>query len=359
MILTLYKQDSSGDIRRWKVETQDGKITTTSSKLGGQEVTHTKVVKGKNIGKANETSAGAQAILEAKAMAEKKENEGYRGSVESARNAAKMLRTPMLAKQFIDYENKIVYPVIGQPKLNGMRCIAYKENGVTILESRLGNAISLPLIADAAGRLIDELNCNFLDGELYIHGTPLQDIISYIKTPSIFSTQLQYFVYDYHKDNIKQLERAKTLKMTSSFFHESSLARVPSILLYSRDSIQMYFEKRIETGFEGIMIRNVHATYQMKRTKDLLKLKKLFDGEFEIVDINDTRDNPGIPLFTLKNDLNTETFECVIKGTEGYRRELYRDRYKLIGKKLTVEYRDRTNKGVPSHAVGIAIRDYE
>ena len=41
------------------------------------------------------------------------------------------------------------------------------------------------------------------------------------------------------------------------------------------------------------------------------------------------------------------------------RRQYFTNREQHIGKYITVEYYERTKKGVPFHAIGVAVRDYE
>ena len=44
---------------------------------------------------------------------------------------------------------------------------------------------------------------------------------------------------------------------------------------------------------------------------------------------------------------NGEEFDCTPEGTMEYKKELFRDRKKLIGKYLTVRYQTLMKRGVP------------
>jgi hypothetical protein len=91
----------------------------------------------------------------------------------------------------------------------------------------------------------------------------------------------------------------------------------------------------------------------------MVKFKDRESSEFLITNIIDSDKNPGIPIFVCKNDINDENFEVVIEGTLDERRQYFTNREQHIGKYITVEYYERTKKGVPFHAIGVAVRDYE
>ena len=68
----------------------------------------------------------------------------------------------------------------------------------------------------------------------------------------------------------------------------------------------------IDLGFEGLVIRNENCEYQFggRRNNAMLKYKKKEDGLFDVVNIKE--DKRGLPIFTLKNDLNDELFDATI-----------------------------------------------
>ena len=113
----------------------------------------------------------------------------------------------------------------------------------------------------------------------------------------------------------------------------------------------------ISLGFEGIVIRDIDATYQFggKRNNAMLKFKKIQDGYFEVIAVKE--DKRGLPIFTLKNDINEETFDATINIPQAEQRK-YITVYKntVIGKKALVEYRERSGvKEVPFHSKIIKI----
>jgi hypothetical protein len=52
-------------------------------------------------------------------------------------------------------------------------------------------------------------------------------------------------------------------------------------------------------------------------------------------------------------------FKVNPEGSVETKRKYFSEKHNIIGKKLTVEFYERTAFGLPFHAVGIAVRDYE
>ena len=122
----LYRKSSKGKTQQWKVWTEDNVIFTEYGVKEGKLQTTSKSVKGKNIGKANETTPVQQAEAEAKSMWQKRLDQRYRQTLEEIEE---IVFLPMLAHDFTKQKTPIEYPVDVQPKLDGVRCMAYREAG--------------------------------------------------------------------------------------------------------------------------------------------------------------------------------------------------------------------------------------
>src|SRR3972149_9419028 len=71
---------------------------------------------------------------------------------------------PMLASSFDDYKHRLTYPVIVQPKLDGMRMMATVSNGQAIIYSRALKPF--PAFEYASQFIVDSVPGNWiLDGE--------------------------------------------------------------------------------------------------------------------------------------------------------------------------------------------------
>ena len=167
---TLYKKDSTDKIRQWSVIAEGDKFWTEQGILDGKIVINKPTVTyPKNIGKSNETSAEEQAIAEAKAKWEIKKSGEYFDSIKAAEGEKKYFK-PMLADKFDDREKDIEYPVITQPKLDGIRCIIQKTDEGIEAFTRNGKKIdAIPHILDSLEEFFEKNPYAILDGELYNH----------------------------------------------------------------------------------------------------------------------------------------------------------------------------------------------
>ena len=74
----------------------------------------------------------------------------------------------MLAQKFEDREATLEYPVLSQPKLDGIRCIVQKKDGKVISRTRNGRAI------EAIPHILEELEY-FFD----LHPNAILDCVLY------------------------------------------------------------------------------------------------------------------------------------------------------------------------------------
>lgn len=292
---------------------------------------------------------------------------------------------PMLAKTLEDNKPFEKFGTMtGQWKINGLRCIigAVKTEGDLFspfkltYTSREGTSWNLPWLDDVIVPKIDQTLLDMLcdgvaslDGELYLPGYSVNDINSFVKNPSLPQHyKLQYWCYDICVDGFSADKRAEMLyggsngKLIADIFNiedhyenEEQFVLLPEFKVNDITEATSLRDKFIAIGFEGLILRNPKAEYAFgKRNSSMFKYKKKLDGMFEIVDIQE--DKRGLPIYTLRNDINSETFECTINLPQDKQRNQLALKHTLIGKKGLVEYRERSGvKQVPFHAKLIKI----
>lgn len=379
---TLYKQTNTGAIQFWNITTYAevgpngwpvGAIYTRYGQLNTDKPQETKDVisTGKNIGKQNETSAYQQAEAEAQAKWEKQKKKGYVESV-SAAKAGELdeLITggiePMLAHSFTKHGHKIKYPCYGQPKLDGIRCIAIVKDGQCTLWSRTRKPITgVPHIAREVERLYGKIDIT-LDGELYNHDLKkdFEKIVSMVRQeePQPGHEIVQYHIYDV-------VTSSPFGARWEDFFQRLPIPKeppkyafiVPTYTVQSEDDVPKLFEASIAKGFEGAMLRNKDSKYVNKRSYDLQKVKEFEDAEFDITGIDEGRG---------KLQGHVGAFKCVTKdgkeflakmsGDTANLKKYFEDHSTWLGRKLTVQYQGLTGAaGVPRFPVGLRIRQAE
>lgn len=355
---TLYKKTSSGAIQSWSIRTENNVIVTRWGQVGGAIQETKDVIKtGKNQGKANETTPEQQAQAETHALWLKKLKSGYVKTVEEAQQSktdsiVQGSVSPMLAHKFSEHAQKIQYPCFVQPKLDGHRCVAVVSGGSVTLWSRTRKRIAgLPHIEKALSTLSDVV----LDGELYVHGVAFEELTGFIRSvePKEGFEVVEYHVYDIVND-LPQRDRTEQLQKLAL---SKPLALVETRLVDSKDALDEAFSEFLESGYEGLMVRNADSPYVNKRSYDLQKVKTFDDAEFEVIGVQEGRGKlAGKAIFVLKH--GETTFKAKMKGSVDDLAKYVQNTELAIGRKLTVRYFGMsTTNGVPRFPVGIRFRD--
>ena len=382
--LVLYARTSKGAIKTWQVEVHNNNgngvmlRTISQSKLDAKKTCRDKTItKGKNIGRANETTPFTQAVSEAESKFRKKIDQDHYPTIEQAQNAVSI--RPMLAHKYQERGHKINWPAAGQPKLDGVRAvIRLDEGGEPHIISREGKECyealkQHPTLMQALKELLLP-GGSPLDGELYYHGWSLQRIISAAKAWNDDTPLLEYWVYDIPVEKVPFLERNRILLNTVPSNQPSPIQYVETIGLTGEHDMKRIHDRYVQEGFEGLIIRNYQGMYTLgHRSVDLQKYKEFMDAEFEIIDTYPEQQTitteAGIQkytciMFTCRTKDGAE-FNCRPKGTLKLRQQWWNDREAFIGKPLTVRYQTLTDdtqgsgKKVPQFPVGICVRDYE
>ena len=397
---TLYKKTSTGAIQFWNIKVLDvdslGHIVTEYGQVGtdSPQTTFDIVAEGKNTGKKNATTAVQQAEAEAKSQWTQKKKKGYVESAEGAEGGERdAIITggidPMLAHHYMDviydlrnessktYEKskdakKITFPCYGQPKLDGIRCIAMVRDGVCTLWTRTRKPIlSCPHIAREIESIFGEYGPLDVDGELYNHDlkADFEKIVSAVRKdePSPDSLALvQYHVYDLARMDLlfKSRRFMAATALNSSAHHRdggSSPVKLVQTIVLTEEQVIPTFEAYCTLGYEGLMLRNADSKYVGKRSYDLQKLKPFQDAEFKIVGFTEGRGKLAGKLGTfICQGANDATFETPMNGEQASLERLFKEGSANIGKMLTVRYQGLTGKNkVPRFPKGHSIRDYE
>lgn len=351
----------------------------------------------KNVGRANATSISEQVILEVESKIKKQYDLGYTDDIPSGERRFDV----SLANKYIDRvkKNKLEFPYVYQPKLDGIRCYIRLVDGKVKAFSRNHKEFaSIPHIL--GDPVINELFRNnpdlILDGELYNHKlwndfNKICSIIAKKKlTKDDISKSKEYIKFNcfdclfntspdlpYTERNEKLFSIVKEYQRTVDVDedYEDPLVFVSSSGISADEYANFYvntpeevdekIKAYIADGFEGIMLKkNVPYTYA--RSNNLLKYKFFKDEEFEIIGFEEGTGNmSGLATTVIcVNDKGIE-FRAGTCGTEEYRRKLLEEAIFIVGKMCTVKYQELTpvdddgNGGVPRFGKMTSIRDYE
>mgnify|MGYP000879583865 CR=1 FL=1 len=181
-------------------------------------------------------------------------------------------------------------------KLDGVRCIAYiDETGEPKFFSRAGKEF------DTLGKVAEQLKKHnlrkvVLDGEICMvdenGDEDFQGIIKEIKRKDHTIQTPKFLVFDIlHLDEFDSAksdrifsERMDELELFfDTYDFEGFIEQVYQFYIDSEEDLQDHMDTAVQFGWEGLMLRK-DAPYQGKRSSDIMKVKKFFDAEYEVIE---------------------------------------------------------------------------
>ena len=380
----LYRKTATGSIQEWKIwveKREDGSvwIMTRYGKKGSPKLRtiESQVKSGKRKNTIAETTPLQQAQLEAESKwNEKKNKQGYTESTNF--NEKKVVVLPMLASKYDPLKVgkkrgiNIILPAYVQPKIDGIRALTHfdsKSNPVVL--SRRNTPYPPEIIQHILNELekvkssISNRPNLYLDGEFYTDELPFEELNGLLHSKKIENVHLskvkliKYYIFDcFDLDDMKMpfSERTKLLSKLITPKYET-LVNVDTYKVDTLKQVDDYMTQFLSDEHEGLMIRNAHSPYELKkRSKHLQKYKKFIEEEFEIVGFKEGKgEDVGTVIWIVKTKDGNE-FSVRPTGTREHRRKLFETGDEYIGKLLTVKFFEYSKKKVPRFPVGKSIR---
>lgn len=260
--------------------------------------------------------------------------------------------------------NLKAYPTLmAQPKLDGIRCWVQWEDGEPLLWSSEGNLITgVPHISLLLKEWAAKVGPLQFDGELYTHRMKFEDIVGIAKRHSDNLrddfTNLGYHIFDikeggaYHSRYAHLVDAFKDMPISIAEQEVFHLVRCRKCNKENLDDLLTHY---VESGYEGIILRNPLGEYVEKRVWTILKWKPSKHDTYEIVQCYEAVSEDGSPLGRLGSILCVDRFGNQFSvgpglGIDHYKaKELWRDyqRGELDNKHARVYYQNLTERGVP------------
>ena len=206
----------------------------------------------------------------------------------------------MLASQ---YEQKLVdkiqWPAMVQLKLDGMRFNAVVRDGQCEFKSRNGKTIDLlGHLENEFVKLANGMDLVF-DGELIVKddsgilnrqtgngilNKAVKGTISDKEASMVHATIWDHIPYMYftsgecptpYKERFARLQAADKISI------------VPNFIIEDIEEAQAKFKEYYDQGEEGIILKDMHAPWENKRSKSLIKFKGELECDLKIVDVED------------------------------------------------------------------------
>lgn len=357
----LYSRTSKGAVQFWEISTEDSWMVSRFGLLDMKIQETRKQAKPKNVGRANETTPKDQAVLEAVSMWKKKVDKGYKLSAEAATSVEVIL--PMLAQSIDKHRKKLKYPCFVQPKLDGVRSLAYWVGDEVVLYSRGGKVYNVPHLSEPLKKLLPK--DMVLDGEVYVHGESIQTLVSWVKKTREETELLQYHVYDCILLHDREADFTARNARLSNWFSENDppdrYVYVKTETAPTESHVYALQEEWVGEGYEGAIARNAAGAYKLKsKSTNLLKVKSFQDDEYKVIgwESGDGRFSE-FAVWECEMSPGGPTFTVMSKGTAEDRREMRQHADEYVGQWLKVKYFGFTDEGKPRFPVGLCFRPLE
>jgi DNA ligase-1 len=244
-------------------------------------------------------------------------------------------------------------------KIDGARCIAIVDsNGESTFYSRTGKEFDTLGIVAGGIKALGITDVVF-DGELCLvddeGNEDFQGIMKQLKKKDHTIPNPSYKIFDmishdefYSKKGEQNKPYSIRLANLTEIMSKNEcpcLTLLEQELIHNDEHFQEWVKEAADYGWEGVMLR-ANEPYKGKRSKDLLKVKKFFDDEYEVVDTE-----MGPFRYVLNGREHEETMlSCVTIKHKGHlvrvgsgfsieqRREFYKHPNKILGKIITVQY---------------------
>jgi len=358
----LFKRSKNNKVSRWAITVDIDEngvpvIYRESGFIGfKQRLNKRYIKKGTNVGKTNEKTPYENACFIAQNYWIKHIEDNYVDSIDKIDNPPEFIK-PMLAKPYKPKE----FPVIVQPKYNGIRGISFRHIGDKRFISRERN--EFPAVSHIT-RELDIFGDYSPDGEIYNHNLTFQEIVRRTKKyREGLTEELEYWVYDIAVPDIPYDERRYILDNLIPDDHPI-IKKVPSFEVINHDDVISYHDEFVRDGFEGVIIRYPDSNYLFNdRPNCLMKYKQFIDDEFTVIDFESEKWDNGNEIKDLVIWVcctkDGERFTVRPKGSFSRRITWYENAYKYIGQLLTVRYQETSENGTPIFGVGLEFRNYE
>lgn len=264
-------------------------------------------------------------------------------------------------KKIHGYSDKDVFVVT--QKLDGFRAVVEVKDGkVVSVKTRKGKVIDgLTELRNDFEKVLDASLGHFIfDGELLLED-PENKWTSgerFQKTGQMISADgecqgLGYHIFDAlphaefvaGQSKLPYIERRKNYLET---FNAGDLVRpVPVLGTADKAGIPAWSDYATAQGFEGVMLNDPNAKYETKRTKGLLKVKKMHTADLLVVGFEeaiDGKNRGGLKSLIVQLD-EDNTFNVSSGLTEEQREHIWNNQEEYLGKIIEIKFfEETTNK---------------
>ena len=245
-------------------------------------------------------------------------------------------------------------------KLDGFRAVVEVNNGkVVSIKTRKGKTIDglAELSNDIEANINPSLGHFVFDGELLLED-PENKWTSgerFQRTGQMISTDGECIGMGFHifdalpfdefQGGVSKENYITRRKNYLETFASGKLVRtVPVLGTSDIKGIPAWSDYATERGFEGVMLNDPNAKYETKRTKGLLKVKKMHTADLQVVGFEeaiDGKNRGSLKSLIIQLDENN-TFNVSSGLTEEQREDIWNNKEQYLGKIVEIKYFEET-----------------
>lgn len=179
---------------------------------------------------------------------------------------------------------KLQYPVLGFPKIDGIRAVIHNRQ-----------ALSRRLIALPNQHIQSFFNYDCfqgLDGELVV-GAPNDPLCIKHSTSGVMSREgapdFTFYVFDKWDSPLNYVNRLNAVRRLARDIGEARVVPLTPRTIDREKDLLAYEAEQLDAGYEGIILRDHDGAYKHGRSTvregGLLKLKRFLDSEAEVLEV--------------------------------------------------------------------------
>lgn len=269
---------------------------------------------------------------------------------------------PQLAVAWDKPLDKLEYPVIAEPKLDGVRCVCIiDDEGFPTFWSRDEKPfVNFEELEQEIKNLCLESGTIF-DGEILAKSGSFDDTISRSRSHRGKNKHIdyKYYIFDIPSCEFDSLwERKEFLQETIK--GSNLITIIPYKYIENSGQLFEYHKKNCRYGWEGTMIKNPYANYHYGRNKDWKKIKPFYTADLKIVSMSEGKGKAAGMMGRIVVEGRIEDREALQEGqdpceafmhvrcevgtgfTDELRKELWNNRDKYIGQMVEIQYQEVT-----------------
>ncbi len=245
--------------------------------------------------------------------------------------------------------SKLKYPVIVEPKLDGVRCLTrLGQDNITFYSRDLKQFVNFEELEQDLIKNFMWIGNVTLDGEVVAKSGKFDDTISRARSHRGVNTHIEYeyHIFDVLIDSYSLLMRKDRL----ADYAESDYCKfVPFIIAGTEQELLDYHKTCCEAGYEGTMIKNPYTLYHHGRNQDWKKLKPFHTADLTITNITEGKGKASGMMGRIEVQGFIGDSDDVYVKTEvgtGFSNELRKDMFdnknKYLGKVAEIQYQEIT-----------------